>query len=174
MKIKLFLILTASLLLSTSVFAQKMTSVYTSLNDKKCKTLESNVNEGGSYLGECAGTSGYKLQISEGDLRQSVNVIAPNKKSFNLGLGRVSSAFSAVGERAEWRVKGKTPMALIVRFNASENPDDTNKMTSYLIVSKITKNEVCIVDVFKPGKSQNLLAQKSADSAIGKPCKTFE
>lgn len=173
MKTKSLLIVAASLLFASSVFGQKISSVYTTLNDKKCKTLELREDEGGSYLGECPGTSGYKLQVSEGDLRQSVNVIAPNKKHYNLDLGNVSSAFSAVGDKAEWRVKGKTPMALIVRFNASENPDDTNKMTSYLVVSKITKNEICITDVVKPSKTQNAEAQKLADAAATKPCKVF-
>lgn len=174
MKTKLLLTFAASLLFSISVQAQKIQSVYTSLDDRKCKTLESNPDEGGSYLGECRGIGGYKVQVAEGDLRQTVSIVAPNKKVFPLELWSFFSGFSAAQPTAEWRVKGKSPVALIVRFNVSENPEDTSKTTSYLIVSKITKNEICIVDTFKPGKSQNLLARRAADAAAGKPCKSSE
>lgn len=174
MKIKFLLVFVAFLLTAISADAQKIQSVYTTLDDRKCKTLESNPDEGGSYLGECPGTNGYKLQVSEGDLRQTVSVVAPDKKIFPLEFWRIFSGFSAVGSKAEWRVKGKDPIALIIRFNVSENPEDSSKTTSYLIVSKITKGEICVVDTFKPGKSQNVLARESADSAAGKPCKPVE
>lgn len=171
MKVKFLLIFTISLLFAIAAPAQKIQSVYTSLDDRKCKTLESNPDEGGSYLGECPGTGGYKLQIAEGDLRQTVSVVAPGKKVFPLEFWSFFSGFSAVQPTAEWRVKGKTPVGLIVRFNVSENPEDTSKTTSYLIVSKITETENCIVEVFKPSKSQNILARQAADSAAVKPCK---
>ena len=70
-------------------------------------------------------------------------------------------------------MKGKTPVALIVRFNVA-NAEDSTKNTSYLMVSKITKNEVCVTDVVNPGKTQNAEAQKLADVAAAKPCKTVE
>lgn len=174
MKTKLFLLFAAALLFAVSVQAQKIQSVYTTLDDRKCKTLESNPNEGGSYLGECPGTGGYKLRVAEGDLRQTVSVVAPNKKVFPLELWTFFSGFSAVQQNAEWRVKGKTPIAVIVRFNVSENPEDSSKTSSYLIVSKITKGETCVVETFKPGKAQNILARQAADSAASKPCKSPE
>lgn len=169
------------LLLTFNSFAQKqkITSVYTTLADKQCKTLELNVEESGYYRGRCPGTGGYKLELIEGDLRQTINVIAPNRKKYELSLWtNVSSAFSAVGDKAEWRVmteKGKiTPVALIVRFNASENPDNPNQMTSYLVVSKITANDICITDVVKPGSDANAKAQELADDAAKKSCRTFK
>lgn len=115
--------------------------------------------------------------MTEGDLRQSIDVVAPNKKIFELDLtGNVSTAFSSVGEKAEWRVtggKGKTvtPTALIIRYNASENADDSTKLTSYLVVAKITKTEICVTDVVKPGANANEQARKLADLSTAKPCK---
>src|SRR5438034_2777090 len=47
-----------------------------------------------------------------------------------------SSNFSELGDRAEWRMKGKTPVALIVRLKVSDQ-GDAKPQTSYLIVSKI-------------------------------------
>lgn len=173
MKRNFFRIL-AVLIFSVAVCqAQKTTGVYTSLSDKNCKTLRQGGNDELSYLGECRGVAGYRLHVLEGDLRQSINVITPQKRKFQLKFWNVSTAFSSVGDQAEWRVRGKTPTALIVRFNASENPDDSSILTSYLIVSKIAKNRACITDIVKPGANQNTEARTLADSAHLKPCKVF-
>lgn len=154
----------------------KIGSIYTGLDEKSCKTLESSTDEAGWYLGECPGVGGYRLQITEGDIRQSINVVAPNKRKFELDfIGNVSTAFSYVGRRAEWRVvrAGKTlnPIGLIVRYDASENPDDARKTTSYLVVVKITKTEICIINVVKPGAKANEEARNLADQSATKPCK---
>jgi sulfur carrier protein ThiS len=154
---------------------QKVESIYTDLATKKCKTLESNANEAGYYRGLCKGTSNYQLEVIEGDIRQTINVITPNKKKFELNLWTtVSSAFSYTGQKAEWRVarvNGKiVPIALIVRFNASENPEDSSKTTSYLVISKITKNEICVTDIVKPQVNANAEAVKLADKAKSKSC----
>lgn len=158
-----------------SVFAQSKTSVYTDLAANKCKTLESNPDEGGSYRGECKGVGGYKLEVLEGDIRQSINVVSPSGEKSELNFWtNVSGAFSYVGAKAEWRVAGKgkkaKPYALIVRFNASENTEKPEIATSYLVVTKLTKDTTCITDIVKPAKNQNLTARKSADQSANKPC----
>ncbi len=165
--------------LAINTFAQepKITSIYTSLADKKCKTLESSAEDAGSYRGLCPGTAGFKLELLEGDLRQTINVIAPNRKKFELNLWtNVSSAFSSVGDKAEWRVvtkKGKvTPVALIVRFNASENTEKPDQTTSYLVVSKITASEICVTDIVKNGADANSKARELAEGATKKSCRT--
>ncbi len=168
------IIIIGSLILAFSAFASAQNkSVYTSLDTKTCKTIEQSDEGSGWYRGECKGVGGYKLEVTEGDIRQSINVIASPKKKFELNFSQVSGAFSTVGAKAEWRMKGKVPVALIVRFNASD-PEDSNKTTSYLVVSKISKTNSCITDVIAPGKNQNADAQKSADAAAIKPCKVFE
>lgn len=176
-------VLSALILLTFSVAAssqaKKIESIYTGLSDKACKTIEQTDEEGGSYRGECKGVGGYKLELLEGDLRQSINVIAPNGTKSELDLWiNVSGAFSSLGDKAEWRVvkagKKTTPMALIVRFNASENVEDSSKLTSYLVVVKITKNSACVTDVVKPMANQNVKARDLADKSANKACKTPE
>lgn len=178
------LIFSALLILSFAAFAfaqkaAKIQSVYTSLDTAKCKTLESETEGAGWYRGECKGVAGYNLQVTEGDIRQSVDVVAPNKTKYELDfIGHISSGFSAVGTKAEWRVAGAgksaKPIALIVRFNVSENPEDSSKTTSYLVVTKITKTQICITDVVKPGAKANEEARTLADASADKPCKSAE
>lgn len=154
---------------------KEISSIYTDLTTEKCKTIESNPDEAGSYKGECAGVGGYKLEVLEGDLRQSINVVAPSGKKSELNLwSNVSAAFSALGEKAEWRVKGEgvkaKPIALIVRYNAAENPEKPEQNTSYLVVSKITGDGACVTDVVKPSKDANVEARRLADKSADKPC----
>lgn len=165
---KTLAIFTIIFIFTAAAFSQ--TSIYTDLDDTKCKTLELKEDEGGSYKGECRGVAGYKLHVLEGDLRQSIDVIFPDKTVHPLRFWEHFYAFSAVGPRAEWRMKNKKPFALIVRLNVSEDVEDTSKTTSYLIVSKITKDFACVTDVVKPSKDQNVQARKLADASVNNPC----
>ncbi len=162
-------IITFILLISTVAFAQNK-STYTSLA-AKCKATKQSSDDG--YVGICEGVGGFKLEVSEGDLRQNIQVISPTKKKFDLGLWSIYSGFSSVGEKAEWRVKGTVPTALIVRFNVSD-AEDSSKITSYLMVAKVSKTSACVVDVVMPGKTQNAEAQKIADKALTMACRKSE
>jgi hypothetical protein len=168
--LKSLLFVSAMLTLTLSSYSQ-ITSLYTDLAEKRCRTIESNPDEGGWYRGICPGVAGYKLEVIEGDLRQTLNVITPNKKKHNLDLVNVSGRFSSLGPRAEWRMNGKTPTALIFRFNASTDPDDGSKTASHVVVAKITRDAICITDVIAPGKLQNTEARRSANNATSRPCK---
>ena len=157
-----------------NVADSQIKSVYTSIGERSCKTIKPEPDEGTEYEGECQGVGGYRLRLLEGDLRQSIDVITPAKKTHQLGFWYISAAFSYIGERVEWRMKGKTPLALIARFNASADPNDPERRTSYLVVSKITKDEICVTDVIKPSRTQNADARKAADSAGSRPCRRTE
>lgn len=63
------------------------------------------------------------------------------------------------------------PKALIVRVNASENPEKPNVKTSYLAVAKITPQEICVTDKVAPGPKMNEEARMAADSAAARPCR---
>lgn len=160
--------------LAISAKAQTPESVYTSLAAKNCKTIKVYKEAEGSVQ-SCAGIAGYKLLVEEGDLRQSITIVAPNGKKSPLDYWQViTGGFSTVGEKAEWRVvksNGKiTPVALIVRVNASENPEDSTKITSYLAVAKITAQKSCVTDKIKPSATQNEEARRAADSSATKTC----
>ncbi|MEO8001192.1 MAG: hypothetical protein ABI644_04905, partial [Arenimonas sp.] len=71
------------LLLSSTAFAETK-SLYTGLTAKDCKASKQPVEDG--YIGMCSGVAGYTLELLEGDLRQTVNVIALDKKKYELEL----------------------------------------------------------------------------------------
>ena len=163
-----------SLLMCSTSVAQNR-SLYTPLDDKQCRTIKIETTGAGDYEGLCRGVAGYSLTLLEGDLRQNIIVNTPKGTKHSLDLWSViSGGFSSVGPKAEWRVVNKNgklaPVALIIRYNASENPDNPDKRTSYLAVAKITPTEICITDKISPGANANVDARRAADSAATKPC----
>ena len=154
---------------------QSNQSVYTSLGEKHCRTVKSAEAGDDGYEGRCRGVAGYTLMLSEGDLRQNITVITPKGAKHSLDLWDViSGGFSSVGPKAEWRTttrNGKpAPVALIVRYNANEDPEAPTRQNSYLAVSKITATKICVTDKILPGPKANEDARRAADTAATRPC----
>ena len=155
--------------------AQTNSSVYTPLDEKQCKTIKAPDPQTNDYEGRCRGVAGYALLVTEGDLRQNVTVITPQGAKHSLELWDViSGGFSSVGPKAEWRMakqNGKpAPVALIIRYNANDDPESPNKQSSYLAVTKITATEICVTDKIMPGAKANEEARVAADASANKPC----
>ena len=157
------------------VVSQTNQSLYSSVAPKSCRTIKQTSDEGGSYEGRCRGVAGYNLIVEEGDLRTNIKVVAPGGNATSLDLWSVvSSAFSSLGPRVEWRMTKRgaksVPVALIIRYNASENVDKPDKTTSYLAVAKITASETCVTEKILPGPNANADARRAADAAATKGC----
>jgi hypothetical protein len=156
---------------AAAVAAQKIRSQYTDVSEKKCKTLE---EEPAMYiLLECAGVGGYKLKLADVDLRQTLTVVSPAGKEYDLDFN--TQYFSYVSGKAEWRVKkagGKTvPVALVIRFYTQENLQNDREITAYFLAVKITADEICGVDVIKASAARaKKKARLSADKSSGKSC----
>lgn len=149
-------------------------SVYTSIAARDCKTISTS-EEGSASTQRCAGVGGYNLLVEDLDARMSMTVVAPGGKKYDLQYWQVvTTGFSSLGDRAEWRVKGQgrraAPVALIVRVNASEDAARPEKTTSYLTVAKITPGQVCVTDRIGPGADANEQARRAADTAASRPC----
>lgn len=148
-------------------------SVYTDLAVDKCKTADVDKGMPGNYSGKCAGVGGYDLEVYLDDERNSIGVVLPSKQTVGLDFWSYFGNFSELGKKAEWRMNGKKPVALIVRLNVSDRGDD-KPPTSYLIVSKISSTATCVTDIIKPGKNQNAQARRLADKASTRPCKKVQ
>lgn len=148
-------------------------SLYSDLASERCATARVEADSGASEQ-RCPGVAGFHLIVQDDDSRMSIAIVTPDGKEHPLHFWEVvTSGFSSLGERAEWRVRrGKerdTPIALIVRLNAQEDPNST-RLTSWLTVSKITTQEICVTDRIPPGPKANEEARAAADSAARRPC----
>jgi opacity protein-like surface antigen len=153
--------------------AQATQSVYTDLGGKKCRVIEKDAEAAGYLLEQCPGIAGYQLQVASGDDRQNIIVIKSDGSKHELNFGQIGGGgFSNVGAKAEWRVRrqqGKLmPVALIVRFDVTTGGD--GKSVSYLTVTKITPQKICLIDPIAPGPNQNEKARRLADDSANKPC----
>ena len=168
---RLLLCLIATLACAATAAAQSNRSVYTPIGEKQCRTIKSHEAGDEGFEARCRGAAGYKLLLSEGDLRQNIVVVTPKGVEHSLELWSVvSGGFSSVGPKAEWRLAGAKPVALILRYNTSEDAEAPNKNTSYLAVAKITATEICVTDKISPGPKANEDARRAADAASTKPC----
>ena len=168
-------VLAISLASVTTVAAQSNRSVYTPIGDKQCRIIKSHEAGDEGFEARCRGAAGYTLLLSEGDLRQNITVITPHGKEQSLDLWSVvSSGFSSVGPKAEWRIatqnKKSVPVALILRYSANEDATQPNKLLSYLVVTKLTPTEICVTDKISPGPTANEDARRAADASSSKSC----
>jgi len=164
-------------LLSTFGFAKNTVfeSAYTEIDlSKDCKLLKTyEPSMGGAF--DCGNFANIAIEITSDDGRDFVTLIRQNIR-YDLDLGRViTPLFRELGKKMEWRypkAHKTNPTAMIVRLNISiegQRQEDYS-IDSYLIVSKITKDEICLVGKISPQKNQNILAREMADKASTLPC----
>lgn len=167
---KLFLL---TLLLNVLVANDKFESAYTSIEN--CKLIETYEMNMGVAL-SCESYGNMEVEVSEYDIRTNMILHRDNKEYSLKFSSTVSASFSSLGKKIEWRYlkgKAKNPIAMITRLDVSEYNQKTemnDKDVSYLVISKITKDDICVVGKILPQKSQNILARKMADKARSMPC----
>ena len=153
------------------------TSVYSSLDQKTCKTISTS-NEDASSEQLCPAIAGFHLSVLDADSRESITVVAPDGTRQPLRFAEVvTSAFSSLGPRAEWRLKpgSPVPIALTVRLNASDDPAAPSHITSYLVISRIAAGHAdtqptCVVRFLKSSATALEEARRIADQAAVLPC----
>jgi hypothetical protein len=145
-------------------------SSYTSISQKDCRTLESD-NLGS--IQECESFAGMKVTVIEGDIRQSITLARDDKKYELSFWNTISYGFSSLGLELEWRYLHNqfyNPVGVIVRLDVNEDEENTEKVTSYLVVSKITEKEICVVGKIIPQKSQKEVARRMVESSHEMKC----
>jgi len=160
---------TASLLLLSIVAEAQIRSVYTSLDDNHCKTMKPVSDSLGVYRYNkmCGGIGGYRLALDEDKDRQLIAIVAPSGKTSDAGFG--PDAYNSLGKTAEWRVRNRKPIALIIRID-EKNESGGEIAHSGLAVSKITPSATCLVATVSYSKNWRAQARKLADSSASKPC----
>jgi hypothetical protein len=147
------------------------TSTYTKLDKASCKLVETH-EEGGYTLQRCRGVSGLDLVLQSFDSRDDVR-LARSSGEDDLHLDNVTPAFNSVGEVVEWRMAGKSVVALILRLLVDET-NDPNRPRShpFLIVAKVRPAGSCVVGVVdaRAVRDANVQARSVADSPQARSC----
>ena len=131
---------------------------------KPCRIIDKNEAEGPYYRHLCPGVGGYKYEVVESDLRQTMVIVAPGGARSELGLNRIGGGgFSVLGPVMDWRgPAGAPPQALVVRYNVQQGEAGSDK--SFLVVVRLNPT-ACIIGSVPPGPGQNERAREIADGA---------
>ncbi|RLA62529.1 MAG: hypothetical protein DRQ78_07945 [Epsilonproteobacteria bacterium] len=162
-------------LFSTLCFATNIQyeSAYTDIDiDKNCKTIKI-YNIGAIF--DCGTFSNIKIEILSNDLRDSIDLLRDDKRYSLDFISSITSHFSELGKKIEWRYpKGQkeNPSAMITRLNIQIEGETAKDLRtdSYLIVSKISHESICVVEKIAPQANQNKLARQIADKSSALPC----
>ncbi len=150
--------------------AANFDSSYTSIKETDCKTLTSSEIES---IQACQKFADIQVMAVEGGLRQSL-ILKRGGKEYPLNFwNTVTSNPSILGSKIEWRhEKGKPTniVGIITRLNVSENTANPDKKTSYLVVSKLTVDEVCVVGKIPTQANQNQKARIMVEKSANMPC----
>jgi hypothetical protein len=164
-------------LLSTSAFAGN-DSAYTDMEieNKSLCTLVTPVEAGDEAMSsggyECKGFEDNVVSFVECDLRSFVSF--GKTTGDHCAATQTFSGFNSVGKKIEWRLKDNKPIATILRWTVSYDPDDSAKTKSWLVVTKLEDNNSCHMGYVEGSYPQaNEKARWLADTAAeGFSCKT--
>lgn len=169
------ILLTSVLLFSTYAFAE-IGSSYTDIETSKCVVISSSEldgEEGVDYLtAECPSFGGYRLMVSGGDIRYSLDL---SYEGVEIPMVKLSSFHDLPSAKVEWRyVRSNvewTPVvtytALIYRLNRQVDPQ-TDENKDMLIVVRLNKDKSCVVGVVDQQTDMNVKARRIADDIDAK------
>jgi len=163
-------ILSTTFLNADEIKEKKLTSSYTSIAEKDCITLDS--DDLGS-IQECEPFFNIRVKVIEGDIRQSITLIRANKEYDLSFSSTITSAFSSLGSKIEWLYEVDKPdnlKGMIVRLNANEDMENTEHLTTFLVVSKITLDKICVIGKILPQENQNQVAKAMLENVNELPC----
>jgi len=118
----------AALFSVAPVAAQTFSSRYTSIDLRRCRTLEI-IPEGDSVRKRCPGLAGIPLYVNEGDGRSEIDA------GMDDGQWESLAGFNRIGNRIEWRLRDGRPFAIIYRLRTLAGPEQAEG--SALIVERI-------------------------------------
>jgi hypothetical protein len=164
-------LLTLALLGSLLSAREPRTSRYTKLDKQSCKVVEAR-EEGGWTLQKCRGVLGFDLLLQSFDSRDDVRVVHDSGDE-RLHLDNITTEFNSVGDKVEWRLAGKTVVALILRFSVDDS-DGPERQSShpFLVVARVRPGSSCVVQVVdaRAHADANARARRFADQAQSSPC----
>ena len=145
-------------------------SSYSSIEQKDCITLDSD-NIGS--VQECESFEDIGVKVVVGDSRESI-ILTRNEREYDLELlSTFKNIFSSFGSKLEWRhvlTDSKNIKGVIIPLNMSDDPENLDRTTSFLVVTKIIKDKICVVAKIAPQKEQDEIAREILDTDENLSC----
>ena len=163
---KTLMIVVAMASMFTPAFANDARSIYTKIDLKKCKQTQK--SDGQVFEGSwaCKGIADYNVFLSAADARERVSF---GKADANNCAGtKTFGGFNSAGSTVEWRLKSGKPIAAILRWTVSIDPEDSTKKATWIVVNKLEKGASCHMHyVAGSFPNANEAARRVADEKVG-------
>jgi len=160
------LFLTFSMLMGEEKTSPLNSSSYTSIEERDCTTLDSD-NIGS--VQECESFENIGVKVVVGDSRESI-ILTRKEREYDLELlSTFKNIFSSFGSTLEWRhelINSKNIKGLIIPLNMSDDSENLDKTSTYLVVAKITTDKICVVAKIAPQKEQDEIAREILDTSL--------
>ena len=146
--------------------ASEFKSVYTKFDLNKCRQTQKPDDQVFEGSWACKGIAGYNVFVSAADARDMVSF---GKSDANNCAGLKSfGSFNSAGNQIEWRIKDGKPIAAILRWTVSIDPEDSTKHATWLVVSKLGHGTSCQMHyVAGAFPNANEAARQAADDKAG-------
>ncbi len=171
MKTKILLMLFSSFFLLPSGYAASFGSSYATIAKEHCTSRSSRAGEQ-VVIQTCPDFKGIGIRIVKDDVQQHI-VLNRNNQQYPLIFKETTtknSTHTTLGPTIEWRLnRGRTNsvVGMIMRVYVHTS---ANKKRSFLVVSKVTPQAMCIVGSIPPQRNQNKKARVMVDNSANMPC----
>lgn len=166
---KLALCLAALTAFALPVSAEDLKSLYTQIDLKKCRQTAKPDQQVFEGAWTCKGIAGYDVFLTAADAREMVSFGKSEKD--NCAATKTFGGFNSAGKTIEWRMKNGRPIAAILRWTVSVDPEDSTKTATWLVVSKLENGTSCPMHyVAGSAPKANEAARKAADAAEAFDC----
>jgi hypothetical protein len=163
---KAMMIVAAIASLTTQAYASDVKSVYTQIDLKKCKQTQKPDGQVFEGAWACKGMAGYDVFLTAADSRDMVSF--GKAEANNCSGQKTFGSFNSAGATVEWRVKAGKPIAAILRWTVSIDPDDPKKQATWIVLNKLDKGTACQMHyVAGSFPNANDAARKAADEKAG-------
>lgn len=163
--------LLSSFFLLPLAYAANFGSSYATIAEEHCVAQPSRAGEQ-SVIRVCPRFKGIGISVVNDDLQQHIVLNKDNQQYPLIFKDTMTKNISHVtlGPTIEWRLhrkRGNSVVGMIMRVYVHTR---ANKKRSFLVVSKITSQDICIVGNIPPQRNQNKQARRMVDSSVNMPC----
>jgi hypothetical protein len=167
MKMKILLTLLFSVFLIPLTYAANFVSSYATIAEDHCSTLTNQGQQGSTQT--CPSFKAIGIRVIRDEVQQHL-ILNRGNQEYPLIFNDTTTkniARTTLGSTLEWRLKRGRVVGLIMRLNVFTT---AKKKRSFLVVSKVTDQTICVVGSVSPQRKQNERARNMVDSAANKPC----
>jgi len=171
MKTKILLMLFSSFFLLPLGYAANFGSSYATIAAEHCTTQTRRAGDR-TTIQICPRFKGIGINVVKDDVQQHIVLTRDNQQYpliFNEKTTK-NSTHTTLGPTVEWRLnrsRTDSVVGLIMRVYIHTG---ANKKRSFLVVSKVTPQTICVVGNIPPQRNQNKQARRMVDNSANMPC----